>query len=172
MKRHVVIVIRIQGIVYENIFLHAAVPTNPCSPSPCGPNSKCQNVNGLAVCTCLPNFMGNPPSCRAECVVNSQCSRDLACINQRCTSPCPDPCGINTQCKVINHSPICSCNLDYTGDPFIKCFPAPRKNFLSFSSALCSSDFSSISHHNLSRMHNPSRLNFHVDQHQGHYDTA
>lgn len=117
-------------------FLPAALPeTNPCSPSPCGPNSKCQDVNGLAVCSCLPNFINSPPNCRAECVVNSQCSPDLACVNQKCTSPCPDPCGINTQCKVINHSPICVCNLGYTGDPFSRCFPTPRKRTLLLSSA-------------------------------------
>jgi len=117
------------AVVRNHIFLHTVLPeTNPCSPSPCGPNSKCRDVNGLAVCTCLSNFIGSPPNCRAECVLNSQCSPDLACINQKCISPCPDPCGINTQCKVINHSPICICNLGYTGDPFTRCFPTPRKN--------------------------------------------
>lgn len=116
------------------IFLYTALPEerDPCSPSPCGPNSKCNNANGLAICTCLPNFIGSPPNCRAECVVNNQCPLDLACINQKCTSPCPNTCGINTQCKVINHSPICICNLGFTGDPFIRCFPAPRKNIVSF----------------------------------------
>lgn len=118
--------------IRNNIFLHAVLPeTNPCSPSPCGPNSNCRDVNGLAVCTCLPNFIGSPPNCRAECVVNSQCSQDLACVNQKCISPCPDPCGISTQCRVISHSPICVCNLGYTGDPFTRCFPAPRKNMIS-----------------------------------------
>lgn len=117
-------------------FSPALPETNPCRPSPCGPNSKCRNINGLAVCSCLPNFIGSPPNCRAECVVNSQCSPDLACINQKCTSPCPDSCGINTQCKVINHSPICVCNLGFTGDPFMKCFPAPRKNLASFISLI------------------------------------
>ena len=121
-----------QKIVHNNIFLHTVQPeTNPCSPSPCGPNSKCRDINGLAVCTCLPNFIGSSPNCRAECVMNSQCSQDLACINQKCISPCPDPCGINTQCRVIGHSPICICNLGYTGDPFTRCFPAPRKNLVS-----------------------------------------
>ena len=133
------------------IFLHAVLPErkDPCSPSPCGPNSKCRDANGLAVCSCFPNFIGNPPNCRAECVVNSQCSSDLACVNQKCTSPCPDPCGIGTQCKVINHSPICVCNPGYTGDPFMRCFPVPRKNFLPLLSASLIH-----SHHELRYRHN------------------
>lgn len=102
--------------------------SDPCNPSPCGSNSQCRTVNEHAVCTCLANFIGTPPNCRPECVVNSECSRELACIDKRCRSPCVNSCGINTQCKVINHSPICICNIGYTGDPFIKCFPAPRKN--------------------------------------------
>lgn len=31
-------------------------------------------------------------------------------------------CGVNAQCQVVNHNPICSCYNGYTGDPFVRCF--------------------------------------------------
>lgn len=100
---------------------------DPCLPSPCGPNSQCRNVNHQASCSCLPNFFGAPPNCRPECVTNSECSSNLACINNRCTDPCPGSCAYNAQCNVINHIPICSCPRDYIGDPFVSCQPAPPR---------------------------------------------
>lgn len=96
-------------------------PTNPCQPSPCGPNSICREVNSHAVCSCQPNFRGSPPNCRPECVVSSECTQDKACVNQRCIDPCPGTCGVNAKCQVVNHSPICSCAKGYTGDPFVRC---------------------------------------------------
>ena len=100
---------------------------NPCQPSPCGPNSQCREVNGQAVCSCLPTYIGSPPGCRPECVVSSECPLDKACVNQKCVDPCPGTCGQNAQCRVNNHSPICSCISGYTGDPFSRCYPIPRK---------------------------------------------
>lgn len=100
---------------------------NPCQPSPCGPNSQCKQVNDQAVCSCLPTFIGNPPNCRPECIVSTECSADKACINNKCENPCTGSCGLNALCNVINHSPICSCEQRYTGDPFTRCFPIPRK---------------------------------------------
>jgi len=108
------------------------VPVNPCQPSPCGPNSQCREVNEQAVCSCLPNYFGTPPSCRPECTVSTECARNRACINQKCADPCPGTCGLNTICNVVNHSPICSCKLQFTGDPFSRCYPIPaRKNVFS-----------------------------------------
>jgi len=103
-------------------------PGDPCSPSPCGPNSQCKQVNGQGVCSCLPAYIGSPPGCRPECVVSSECAQNRACVNQKCVDPCPGTCGLNTRCEVINHSPICSCNQGFTGDPFTRCFPVPRKH--------------------------------------------
>lgn len=106
---------------------------DPCSPSPCGPNSRCQVINDQAVCSCLPEFTGSPPGCRPECVVSAECSSNLACINQKCINPCPGPCGINAECNVIHHSPICACRQRYTGDPFSRCFPMPgERNFFEY----------------------------------------
>lgn len=117
--------------LYKSIKLIAVAeerpPQNPCQPSPCGPNSQCREVNGQGVCSCLPEYIGSPPSCRPECVVSSECPLKQACINQKCTDPCPGTCGLNADCSVINHSPICSCSSGFTGDPFTRCFPIPRK---------------------------------------------
>lgn len=105
----------------------AAAPADPCNPTPCGPNSQCRETNGQAVCSCLPAYVGSPPGCRPECVVSSECASNRACIGQKCKDPCPGTCGHNARCEVINHSPICSCKTGYTGDPFSRCYPVPRK---------------------------------------------
>lgn len=113
-----------------HIFFTATVqsePLNPCSPSPCGPNSQCRESNGQAVCSCLSNFVGVPPGCRPECTSSFECPLNKACSNQKCLDPCPGVCGLDAQCRVVNHNPICSCLSGYTGDPFFRCRPVPRK---------------------------------------------
>ena len=100
---------------------------DPCNLSPCGPNSQCHNNNSLAICSCLPTFVGSPPICRPECTVSSECQVNLACINQKCVDPCQGICGIGAQCRTIFHSPHCSCNPGQTGDPFVKCFEITRE---------------------------------------------
>ena len=105
-----------------------SIVTNPCLPSPCGPNSICRHSNGIPSCSCSSNYVGSPPNCRPECTINSECSGNLACIREKCKDPCPGSCGINAQCSVINHTPICSCIKGYIGDPFSNCqFKPPRK---------------------------------------------
>lgn len=99
---------------------------NPCQPSPCGQNSQCKEINQQAVCSCLPTYHGSPPSCRPECVINSECPLNKACSNQKCVDPCIGSCGLDSNCAVINHSPICSCRPGQTGDPFTRCY-TPRK---------------------------------------------
>lgn len=103
------------------------VPQNPCQPTPCGPNSQCKESNGQAVCSCLAQYIGSPPACRPECTVSAECAQSQACVNQKCVDPCPGTCGLNANCQVVNHSPICSCRISYTGDPFSRCYPIPRK---------------------------------------------
>jgi len=112
----------------------AAAPavTQPCSPSPCGSNSQCREINGQAVCSCLIGYIGSPPTCRPECVVSSECPQNQACINQKCTDPCPGTCGLQARCNVINHNPICSCPPGFTGDPFTRCSPIRKNLFLLF----------------------------------------
>lgn len=109
------------------------LPPNPCNPTPCGPNSQCENISGQAQCSCLSNMIGVAPNCRPECLVSSDCLSNQACLNQRCIDPCPGLCGANAGCRVLNHSPFCSCIQGYTGDAFSDCKPNPvvGKNLIS-----------------------------------------
>lgn len=100
----------------------------PCTPSPCGPNSHCRVSNGQAICACIAGFRGAPPSCRPECLISADCARNRACSNQKCIDPCLGACGLTAQCTVVNHNPICNCPPLYTGDPFVQCV-RQRKDF-------------------------------------------
>lgn len=75
------------------------------------------------MCTCLPGYFGSSPTCRPECVLNSDCLPTRTCINQKCIDPCPGACGNNAICRPINHNAICSCTSGYTGDPLVRCAP-------------------------------------------------
>lgn len=105
------------------------LPEDPCRPSPCGQFSSCRVRGNRPICSCLPNYMGQPPNCKPECVISAECPSDKACVNQRCVDPCPGTCGHNARCRVTNHSPICTCMQGYTGDPFHQCQPE-RSRFL------------------------------------------
>lgn len=98
-------------------------PINPCEPSPCGPNSECRVVGDQASCACRANYIGSPPSCRPECVINNDCPTSQACITEKCQDPCSGSCGFNAECRVQNHIPICTCISGYEGDPFTQCSP-------------------------------------------------
>lgn len=121
-----------------NIYIFFVYPAteatviDPCNPSPCGPNSVCRNNNGQAVCSCQQEYIGAPPNCRPECVVNNECPQNRACYKFKCTDPCPGTCGLGARCQVINHNPICSCPTGLTGDPFTRCVPAPGKYMLKY----------------------------------------
>lgn len=109
------------------------VSTNPCLPSPCGPFSQCRDLNGSPSCSCLPQYFGSPPNCRPECTINSDCTSDKACINERCIDPCPGSCGLNAECRVQTHLSICTCITGYKGDPFTSCSIVPDiGNFVLF----------------------------------------
>lgn len=106
------------------VFITDVVKPTPCTPSPCGPNSLCREVNAQAICTCQIDFMGTPPNCRPECTINSECASDKACVNRKCVNPCVNQCARNANCRVIAHNPICSCQDRFTGDPFTNCVPS------------------------------------------------
>jgi hypothetical protein len=103
-----------------------------CNPNVCdlGPNSQCQVVRNQAQCGCQDGMIGTVPNCRPECVRNSDCPSNLACINQKCKDPCPGVCGANTQCRVVGHNPVCSCKESYTGDPYRNCVPIQRNHII------------------------------------------
>lgn len=106
-------------------------PVNPCIPSPCGMNAMCRDVGGISACTCNIGYFGSPPNCKPECVTNTDCNNDRACINMKCENPCLGSCGLNAICKVINHVPMCSCPEGYQGDPFAICNIKPPGIILS-----------------------------------------
>lgn len=91
-----------------------------CSTNPCGSNALCDN----GICTCLPEFYGDPSiGCRPECVLNSDCPRDKACVQNKCKSFCPGPCAYNAQCMMVNHIAMCNCPTGFEGNAFIQCNP-------------------------------------------------
>jgi hypothetical protein len=114
-----VIVVDKTPVVYEE-------PINPCIPSPCGPNSQCRSQNHVAVCSCLPFYVGRSPNCRPECTVNTDCPSNLGCINMKCQNPCIGSCGLKAECSVTNHIPLCHCINGFVGDPFILCSEKPQ----------------------------------------------
>jgi hypothetical protein len=104
------------------------LPKNPCNPSPCGPNSVCRIVENHPVCSCSVNYYGTPPNCHSECLINSDCSQDRACIKGQCANPCTGTCGKNALCQVVNHNPICRCIPNHEGDHFNQCSEVQSKN--------------------------------------------
>lgn len=95
---------------------------NPCNPSPCGSNTICKEQHGAGSCQCLPDYVGNPyEGCRPECILNSDCPSNKACVHNKCKDPCPGTCGQNADCQVVNHLPVCNCFTGYTGDPYRFC---------------------------------------------------
>lgn len=115
------------NLKYFKTTIFTAEISDPCDPSPCGPNSQCRIQNGIAICTCLPDYEGTPPVCRPECITSSECPLDKICEKMKCVSPCSKACGVNTECRVIKHNPICTCKQGYTGDPFTVCYVLPEQ---------------------------------------------
>ena len=108
----ITIILEIQPVVAED----------PCDPNPCGINAECSQRRGEASCRCILGYFGNPfKECRPECLTNSECPNDKACINKKCQDPCPGLCGLNAQCLVVNHVARCVCDPGFVGDPFSQC---------------------------------------------------
>lgn len=93
----------------------------------CGPHSQKRVHNGICSCSCLPGYKGSPPTCHPECIINSDCDTNEACKDNNCIDPCPGTCGPNAHCRVVSHSPICTCRPGYTGQPTIGCNKVPSK---------------------------------------------
>ena len=52
---------------------------------------------------------------------NYDCGPSQACRDYKCVSVCAGQCGLNAECNVRNHIPVCSCPHQYTGDPLVSC---------------------------------------------------
>lgn len=109
-------------MIFKNLNLERKDPEiDLCSQSPCGPYSQCHVVNKHIKCSCMPNCIGSPPYCRLECITDADCPLNKACDRNKCFDPCIGSCASNALCRVVNHSPICTCPAHYTGDPFVHC---------------------------------------------------
>lgn len=111
------------------------VPDNttaqPCSPNPCDPNAPCDTYgNQFATCGLCngPDALNNP-ACRPECMLSSDCPFDKACFRHRCEDPCPGSCGVNAECSVYQHDPICRCTNGFIGNPYEHCKPVTYRKY-------------------------------------------
>lgn len=119
-----------QGL-YGNPFEHCSTPITPipnipssCDSAQCGPNTECREQNGILACVCKRGYFGNPLiGCRPECAINPDCPLDKSCFAQKCVNPCEGACGRGALCQVVNHSPVCFCPEDHTGDALVSCTP-------------------------------------------------
>lgn len=102
----------------------------PCNPSPCGPGSQCRVINNQATCSCLENVYGSDPYCQPECTINSDCSSQQICVNNKCKLACEDGCGLNADCFVRNHISVCTCREGYSGNPYERCVPKQSMFFV------------------------------------------
>lgn len=101
-------------------------PKSPCSPNPCGHNAECKiTPDNQALCECHPGTSGDPSSpngCdRPECLHDDECSSTQACIAYRCQDACVGACGINADCHVEEHRPLCNCPQGLEGNPLYRC---------------------------------------------------
>lgn len=109
---------------------------NPCvyGNDKCAPRAECRPQNHAAVCRCPAGLVGNPfvecrPDVQHECVLDTDCSARLACIDNHCVNPCQtlQPCQRPTRCEVIPSVPvrtmICVCPEGYVSSGNGTCEP-------------------------------------------------
>ncbi|RZF34371.1 hypothetical protein LSTR_LSTR008910 [Laodelphax striatellus] len=108
----------------------------PCNQvQPCDRPAECQAVSSLPVrtmiCVCPSGYVSSGSgTCKATppiekiggCVEDGECPSDKACVRGVCRDPCD--CGLNAECRVINHKPVCTCRIGYDGNPDIECVKA------------------------------------------------
>ncbi|KAK9880680.1 hypothetical protein WA026_011916 [Henosepilachna vigintioctopunctata] len=101
---------------------------NPCIGA-CGIDALCHIKDSEAVCTCPPEFTGDPLikcrriNCRHEhqcrCTNDYDCPETLSCLRGICVDLClvGHKCGINAVCQMRQRKAICVCEPGLTGDP-------------------------------------------------------
>lgn len=102
-------------------------PHSPCDPNPCAVGAVCSaSPSGQPLCSCPDGMGGDPTSVGGcvgyECQTDDDCSADNACMGFRCRNPCPGSCGINAECRVEKHHPVCACAAGLTGHPLKRCY--------------------------------------------------
>lgn len=71
------------------------------------------------------------PLPKPECIQDSDCPNDKACISEQCQNPClasPTFCGFNAECRVQLHRAICICREGYTGNAQSRCLERTAVN--------------------------------------------
>lgn len=106
-----------------------------CRAEPCGINAQCLSQGHRAICSCAPEYQGNPHvECALvprenipmpECYHDQDCPLDRTCKNEKCVNPCSlrDSCGRGAFCHAENHRSICRCPVGYNGNPEVSCDP-------------------------------------------------
>lgn len=106
---------------------------NPCNVlEPCHYPSTCEVVPSAPVrtmiCVCPDGYISSGSgTCKPTkpvfdiggCTVDGDCASDKACINGICRDPCN--CGLNAECRIKDHKPVCSCAQGYDGNPQLEC---------------------------------------------------
>ena len=95
------------------------------------PKSNNYKMWHITYSNCRRGYRGNAlVSCRrGECFSDSECPDHRACFDYKCKDPCKGPttsCGVNANCRVVNHASVCSCPEGYRGDPISQCFTSRR----------------------------------------------
>lgn len=60
------------------------------------------------------------PEITVGCKSSESCTLSESCVNELCTSPCN--CGVDAECHVQNHHPVCVCKPGFSGNPQYGCF--------------------------------------------------
>ena len=108
---------------------------DPCTVGrPCPPTFTCTPQNHFPQCSCIRGIANlTSRSCDVPlCTSSINCPDHLVCYQGKCVDLCEiiKPCGINANCEIIDHNPICSCDRTLTGDPYIKCVEFERPQCL------------------------------------------
>jgi hypothetical protein len=105
--------------------------SNPCTElKPCKPSARCSILDTIPVrtmvCSCPESYIPDEngecksiPLVKIGCSHDDECSNSESCINGQCRNPCN--CGLNAECTVQKHRPICSCINGYEGNPNLEC---------------------------------------------------
>ena len=130
-----------EGDPYEQCF--KSIPKLPEEPQiyqndsitcpKCGFNAECQirDEGSNVSCKCMSGYLGDPKTgCRPECILNSECSTQEACIEKRCQDPCTNTCGVHAKCSVVNHFAVCTCQDGFSGNPFKICTKIDNSTFV------------------------------------------
>lgn len=107
-----------------------------CEEDTCADSATCIGQQHQPKCHCPPGTTGSPYiECHGEkvsqpgCRTDSDCSNQLACINQLCINPCAksDVCSAEQECKVLDTLPLrtvlCQCPTDTIADNNGLCQP-------------------------------------------------